>query len=742
MNFIQTVGMIALLGLSAPCQGASTTHEAVVDTELAVTSCNINTGVATGLDAGTCAKPVAVCDGVADNAAAFASFNRWARATKTNANGQLIELQVSGVCNFMTGNAPTFSGLRKARLMGYGATFKSNNNQPALGAAGGATPAGICHKGLADARGCSARIASVSPGATSVMLLDTSLCSRFTAGRWAVVTGFDLQGGFNSPYGYPPNPHFFDYVQISSTSNCRSTGQISFSPALTNSYLSTWPHFNSGNAFEADQGGPATIYALDANWGGEVDIRGVTIVSSNQSIYQGRSTTLRDVTMIGSNCIIPSQNESFTMINSTGTNCAIEVDKIINRLTYRGTTLRRLMFQSSSTNLLTWDGGSLILDMNGTPKVANISNLAVPIMRLGPYAYGTPTSATCTNCVIANEIDSFGLAENGRNVGAIPFYTVRGGVWSFPTSANVTGFADNGSGKVRLRVASTTGWTTGAIADKSSLFATCAVPCTGGLVLTVVDSTHIDIQYNFKDVTWTGGGFIHNTAEQERWAVPGTNILPSAFQGIGAPAFRVLGVTQDSAGVHIATTLPDGYPIVPLNGSTSANIRVQAPDWRCTNCSGNPQAAGDFNLAPGSRPIHSYANRTWTNNTTLSSIKLWGKVNSIKLNVTQAYTGSTPALRFNMSGFAYPPNQTVVQGFNWNINLRQVGLRTITPSGVTCDTGRGPIAGACSGDSNLTLNDPRTFFVSTVNLSKPNGSPTDQPWSLNAIFDMDQGVVP
>src|SRR3954468_22416182 len=159
VNLNQIAGMIALLGLLEPCQAASTTLQAAVDTEPAVTICNINTGVATGVDAGTCAKPIAVCDGVTNNAAAFTSFNAWARATKANANGQLIELQVSGVCNFTTGNAPTFSGLRKARLMGYGATLKSNNNQPALGAAGGATPAGICHKGLADARGCSARIA-------------------------------------------------------------------------------------------------------------------------------------------------------------------------------------------------------------------------------------------------------------------------------------------------------------------------------------------------------------------------------------------------------------------------------------------------------------------------------------------------------------------------------------------------------------------------------------------------------
>jgi hypothetical protein len=709
--------------------------------EPAVTTCNINTGVATGLDAGTCANPVAVCDGVTNNAGAF---NKWDKGTTTNANGQLIEMVVSGVCNFTTGNAPTFTGLKKARLMGYGATLRSNNNQPALGAAGGVTPAGICHKGLSDPKGCSARVASASAGATSVTLLDTSLCSRFTAGRWAVVTGFDIQGAFNAPYGYPPNPHFFDFVRIGATTNCASAGQITLGSALKHSYLSTWPQFNTGNAVEADQGGPATIYALDPNWGGAVDIRGVTIDSSHQSIYQGRSVTLRDVTMTGGNCIIPSQNETFEMINSTGTNCAIEVDKIIDRLIYRGTTLRRLMFQSSSTNLLEWDGGSLILDLNGTPKVANISNLTTPIVRLGPYAYGTATSATCSNCAISNEITGFGIVEKGPgDVGANQFYSVKRGVFSYPNAVNVTGFADNGSGKVRLTVPSTTGWVTGAVAGKSGLFAKCAVSCVGGVVITVVDGTTIDLLgKNFADYRWTGGGFLYNSAEQVRWAVPGTNVLPVAFLGPGAPAFQVTGVTQDNAGVHIATTLPGGYPVMPLNGGQVSNILVQAPKWTCTNCTGNVQMTQDFARAPPGRPLFSYANRTWTNDTSLSAIKLWGRVTRFKINVTQAYTGATNPMRFNLSGFAYPPNTTALRGWNALIDLRTAGLRQITPTGVTCDMGRGPVAGGCGADSGLALSDPASFFAQALNLSKPNGSPTDQPWSMSAEFITDQGVVP
>lgn len=713
--------------------------------EPAATTCDMNTGACTGQDAGTGLFTAAVCDGVTNTLAAFNSFNAWALTSTAQAQGKLIELRVTGTCFASGGNARPFKGLTKVRLWGYGTTFTGTGAMPGLGVAD--TVPGICHKALDNASGCSARLNTVSAGSTSVTINTTgysgslsALCSRFVTGKWAVVTGFDLQGGYNAPYGYPPNPHFFDYVQIGSTANCASTGAIDISRPLTYGYLSTWPLFNAGNSGESDQGGPATIYALDQYWGGEVDLRGFELTdTANQSIYQGRYVKLQNVTMQGSHCIIPSQNETFEMVNSTGTSCAIEVDKIINNLTYRGTTLRRLMFQSSSTNTLTWDGGSLVLDLNGTPKVANISNLTTPTIKLGPYAYGTGTSATCTNCVITNEIDGSGLSEDGRQVGALPFYTISGGVWSYPLGATVTGVADNGSGKARLTVASTTGWVTGATASQSSLWSACTVPggCTGGLTITVVDSTHIDIQYNFSQVTWSGGGFLYNTAEQERWAIPGTNILPGAFQGY-AEAFQVTGVTQSGNFVNIATTLPGGYPTVPLNGATSANIRVQMPSWRCINCSGNPQAAGDFNLAPDTRPINSYVNRTYSNSTSMTSLKAWGTVNSIKFNVTDAYVGATDPLRFVLSGFAYPANTTVLAGFNWTINLRQAGLREITTSGVTCDG----VPGACSGDTIAAFGDASTYLAGVTNLSKPQGSPTDDPWSLNVEYNLDQGVVP
>ena len=740
---------IALLSLCSPVHAQFAIFQTANIAIPAITTCDITTGACTGQDAGTGLFTAATCDGVANDVAAFNSFNTFAVATTTNINGQLFELFIpSGkICRWTTGNVNVnlvMTGIKNGRISGYGATFQNPTGSGfRLGPA--SQPGGICQKGLTDAAGCSARINSVSAGSTSVTITNTAYCSRFVTGQWAVVTGFDLQGGYQSVFGEPPNPHFLDFVQIGSTAACAGTGVIQLGSSLTNSYLSTWPEFSAGGATGSDKGGPATIYALVSDWGGAVDIRGLTIDSpGNQTIIHGKSVSIRDVIMTGSDCVIPSQNDTFTMINSTGTSCTVEVDKIINNLTYSGTTLRRLSFQSSSSNTLTWNGGSLILDLNGTPKVANISNLTTPTLRLGPYAYGTPTSATCTNCIITDQITGFGLVEKGGagDPGANIFYTVSSGVFSYPLNVNVANLTDNGSGKVRLTVGDSTGWKSTARATRNGLFSACSAPspCSNpAVLLTVVNGTTIDLtEYNFSDVTWSGSGSLSNSAEQERWAIPGTNFAATGGTG-PAQFYQVTSTALSGNFISIDTTVSGAYPTVPLTSGKSF-ILVQAPSWTCSNCSGNAQAV-DFSGAPPNTPLFSYSARSYTNSTPLVNSTLWGKVTSITINVTQAYTGATNPMRFNPSTVTVIPAGTT-SNWNVNINLRQAGLRTITPAGVTCDTGGGPVAGGCTGDGALTLPDPDTFFSASLNLAKPDGSPTDQPWAMNYEFIMNQGVVP
>jgi hypothetical protein len=725
--------IMILLALSPPRLCGAWTRG--VSTPAATTTCNINTGVATGLDAGTCASPAATCNGVADDTPAFQAFNTWAKATTTNTNAQLIELRVSGKCMFITGtNSTNFAnGVKNLRLMGYGATLSNNNLS--TGASFQFGGLGICHKGLSDPSGCSARIATVSSGATSVTVLDTTKCSRFIAGRWAVVTGFDLQSQFNSPYGFPPNPHYFDYVQISSTSNCATTGQIALGSALTNTYLSTWPNYNSGDAVEADPGGPATIYALDPSWDSQLDIRGITIDQvNNQTGGAGRSAIFRDITVTGANCLIPSQNGSFTIINAVMTNCDIEVDKIIDSYTLNSVTAFRITTQSSSVNRMIVSNSAM--NINGTPKVANIYNSTLTSFTVGPIAYGRGDSTTCTNCKITVGVSGTGFVEDQLGAGVNNYFNFSGGVMSAPDFVNVTAIANNGSGLVRLTVSpNTTGWNNNVLTAVSNVFS--SGPNSNAVyVITVVDSTHIDLQgTTFSGSVYTGAGQLQNNSY--RWAVPGTNLFWHGILNAQMPAFQVTGVTQDSAGTHIATTMPGGFPTMPLT-SGKANLLVQQPKWTCSGCTGVVDAV-DFAGAPPNTPMYSYSKRTYTNSSSLDQHLVFGTVTSIKFNVTQAYTGSTNPLKFNMVENTVVPAGTT-SFYSAFIDLRTAGLRTITPSGVTCDTGGGPIPGGCGADSSLTLPDPAAFFGANA-APQMASSPVDQPWIMSAEFIMNQGVV-
>lgn len=73
-------------------------------------------------------------------------------------------------------------------------------------------------------------------------------------------------------------------------------------------------------------------------------------------------------------------------------------------------------------------------------------------------------------------------------------------------SIAITGAADNGSGLVRLTVASTTGWTTGDYKTVASVGGT--TEANGLWAITVVDGTHIDLQGSTFANAYTSGGYV------------------------------------------------------------------------------------------------------------------------------------------------------------------------------------------------------------------------------------------
>jgi hypothetical protein len=340
-----------------------------------------------------------------------------------------------------------------------------------------------------------------------------------------------------------------------------------------------------------------------------------------------------------------------------------------------------------------------------------------------------------TNCNITNSVSGTGYVENlSGNVGASNYYTMSSGVMSAPDGVNVTGIANNGSGLVSLTVTSSAGWATNAVTYVSNVFSG-GPNSNGGYVITVVDGTHIDLQGStYSGSVYTGAGQLQNKAS--RWAVPGTNLFWTGV--IAAEAvFQVTGVTQDASGTHIATSQAGGVPNVPTFAGR-LNLRIQEPKWTCSGCTGVADAV-DFAGAPPNTPMYSYSKRTYTNSSSLDSHLIIGSTTSIKFNVTQAYTVSASPLTMQVVEQGVVPAGTA-QFYGPTIDLRTAGLRTVTPSGVTCDTGGGPVPGGCGADSNMTLPDPAIYFSDNTGYHM-SSTPTDQPWQMSVEFIMNQGVV-
>ncbi len=267
--------------------------------------CNFLTGVATGVGAGTCIASPAICDGMADDTAAFNAFAGWAKGTWQASHKGRIELFIppASHCQLTTTDV-TFDGITELLVVGYGATLAGNYYH-------------LAEYGMYQDRAHSVRLVSVAEGATAVTINPTSptqpgdgcqtisaCAALFSSGQWAFIAGVDLQNGV----GFPINAGVFEYVQVTGVD--ATTGGVTFSQPLAHAYKSTWPTYiaQPTEPYSPDYGGPATLFALPATWNATVEWRGITFDTSNQLDAPGLSTTFRDVTctVSGQGCFAPT----------------------------------------------------------------------------------------------------------------------------------------------------------------------------------------------------------------------------------------------------------------------------------------------------------------------------------------------------------------------------------------------------------------------------------------------------
>ena len=575
-----------------------------------------------------------------DDAPMFMGFYKWGIA---NQGDKQIVLSIpkgancwfgsnNWSANVRLGNAWA-AGIKNLLVEGAGATI---NSVGGVGFRLGGR--GICQAGLASVKGCSARIDSAQAGATRITLTPSSLASghisRFPVGKWLMLGGLDTQGLWNSPYGFPPNQTIFEWRQVAGVD--AATGVITLDRPLSNTYLSTWPNYNQGNNFEADNGGPATIWAVDDTWNSTIEYRGLTINQEGQTYSEARHVTYRGVTFVGGHGGIPTQNETWSAIDSRFTDAVMETDKLIGIMTMDRVTIRQIKFQSASTDRLVMKNSVVTKMLDGTAKRADISDSHLGAFKVGAYAYGVaPGPVVCTRCTVG----AFGLYGGFVQSDHLSAYSMSGGVISFPNTAA------------------------------------------------------------------TGSGPAH------RWVVPGATIFWSAPGYLTVGSFKVQAVTQDATNTYVQTNAPGGFP--SIGGPISYRTGVM-PRFTCDACSGDPAlvATSVQSGATPLAPLATYSRRSYAPSgpsKNLGSLVVIGKLVSLTINVTQAYSGTDPAI-LNPTGEFH--NFTVKHSdwsrYDWwpTINLKVAGERVITPSGVTCNGA----PGGCSGDLNLAV--PEAIWLS------------------------------
>jgi hypothetical protein len=572
-------------------------------------------------------------------------------------NDGIIELDVpaGSVCEFITStgiNVPSASsgqfsgrffarGIRHLRVVGYGATFDDANG----------TGAGYFVGSLGQSQDSAhdARVYRAFAGATSVQLLDPTQSALFPAGNYVVLTGFDLMG-----YGYPSNQQYFEFLKVLDVNS--TTGVVTFSSPLMNSYLSTWPLYYGGSPTYLDQGGPATLYALDPNWDIEVEFYGLTLAHTGQLYGNGHRISFTDVTF-SRGCAIPSETQTWIWNHSTcGDN--IEADKLVDAIIFNGGSLGSIDFQSSSIKFVQADNLNVLRYWNGTPQKAIITNSHLAAFRAGPLGYGRTDEIIMNNTVI-DQFDAVGVGAGNTGVDIRSYMSMNNGVISVP-----------------------------------------------------------------------------NSMGPQPWAVPGTQVFFSGSYS-AFPGFIVKDVSQDAANTYISTTWQGGWPS-PSWGYQGTYLSLHdhpAPKFTCTGCSG---ASGSYLATlPAGSPLFTYGSGSASGNFGSGAwSRVWGKIKTLKINVTVSYSGSQSALDLSVGGqhgiFVVNPDQTISRIYP-TINMKIPGERVITPLGVT---------GVQPGDDLSSLVGvwiPESFVLYLPDI----GSDPRSTWpAVNYELTTDQGFGP
>lgn len=279
--------------------------------------------------------------------------------------------------------------------------------------------------------GYTARLDSVAVGANTVTCKVTARATLFSANTYALITGLDQFG-----FGQPPDPYLYEWVYITNVNT--TTGVITFLTGVSNAYLDTWPVFNTGNpGLEPDQGGPATLYALDPNWDLDVTFQGIELYNPNgQTHTKCRRMTFTDFKVSDGIGLIPTGSDHVEFYNCN-LQYSMEIDKLVTYVLFDNTITGQQVFQSPVGTVI-YQNGCVIDSFNGTSKIMEVNNSTVTqYLSLGSTAVGRTESFTTTGSTFGGVLTYTGCSDSGDQhpgSGLVGSYTMSNGLITIPIS--------------------------------------------------------------------------------------------------------------------------------------------------------------------------------------------------------------------------------------------------------------------------------------------------------------------
>lgn len=662
-----------------------------------------------------------------DDALAFAKFNDW---YQSNLSSGLVTLTIPLGRYCFASHATYGAGFGSFRwAAGAGQLLVNGSGNPLSLGSGAVLSSMTALGGFFQLGGRSINNTFVPytlaarKGDTQVTLVTPADASAFTIGQYAVMTGLDMQ-----PYGFPTNQYYFEHVLVTGKPG---GGVIQVAAPLRNNYLTSWPDYNNNS------GGPAALFPEWLEWGGDIEFNDITISQDAAgSGASAKNTTLRRVVATGPLGISPTDTVLFQVFDSDFSTSNLEIDKLVEAFAFHNTPINLMHIASASVGLMTIDGCTVsdtVVGIDGTPVIARISNSTIAMFAPGAFSFGRCDETTVTDSVISNWRSLvLGAGDTFGGVGVNRGYTMVDGVIIVPKSVSTTVVADNGAGGTRFTCASTGGLIDGQYSVIQQFDSLGGFLSQNIVPVTLIDATHFDVPLTFNAAAITGNATNGNSGALG-WAIPDAHCYwKGQYENSGR--FRVLSITADANNTYVQTDQSGGFPAIPLD-SGAMHIKVHpAPRLTMRGCTGHPDTV-DLSQAPAGAPIYSYSNRSYTS-TTLSpvpaAVRMWGRIVSIKINVTTPYTGAItpltlqamdfPTLKADKSFFRYSPV----------IDLRVGGLRTILPDGT--------VTGGGGGDSNLAL--PEAVWFTGPEFGGPFISANVSGEALGVTIEIrtDQGI--